>query len=98
MSIEENDYLSKVYKPYRQNLYSRYSEAFELFKKFILFLHKEITNIPLKNNDFQGKIIVALFAKSLSTFQAIFILFRKYYCNDAKNSTRVLFENIILRI
>jgi hypothetical protein len=95
LSIEENDYLSKVYKPYRQNLYSRYSEAFELFKKFILFLHKEITNIPLKNNDFQGKIIVALFAKSLSTFQAIFILFRKYYCNDAKNSTRVLFEEMV---
>jgi hypothetical protein len=58
-------------------------------------LHKEITNIPLKNNDSQGKIIVALFAKSLSTFQAIFILFRKYYCNDAKNLTRVLFEEMV---
>ena len=95
MSIEENDYLSKVYKPYRQNLYSRYSEAFELFKEFNLFLHKEMTNIPLKNNDSQGKIIVALFVKSLSTFQAIFNLFRNYYCNDAKNLTRVLFEEMV---
>jgi len=48
--IEENDYLNKIYKPYRQNLYSRYSEAFEFFKEFNLFLHKEMTNIPLKNN------------------------------------------------
>ncbi len=95
MLIEENDYLSKVYKPYRQNLYSRYSEAFELFKEFNLFLHKEMTNIPLKNNDSQGKIIVALFVKSLSTFQAIFNLFGNYYCNDAKNLTRVLFEEMV---
>lgn len=95
MSIEENDYLSKVYKPYRQNLYSRYGEAFELFKDFNLFLHEEMTNIPLKNNDSQGKIIVALFVKSLSTFQAIFNLFGNYYCNDAKNLTRVLFEEMV---
>ena len=95
MSIKENDYLSKVYKPYRQNLYSRYGETFEWFKEFNLFLHKELTNIPLKNNDSQGKAIVALFVKSLSTFQAIFNLFRNYYCNDAKNLTRVLFEEMV---
>jgi len=95
LSIEENDYLSKVYKPYRQNLYLRYSEAFEMFKEFNLFLYKELTNIPLKNNDLQGKIIVALFVKSLSTFQAIFNLFKNYYCNDAKSLTRVLFEEMI---
>ena len=95
MSIEENDYLSKVYKPYRQNLCSRYSEAFELFKEFNLFLHKEMINIPLKNNDNQGKFLVALFIKSLSTFQSIFNLFRNYYCNDAANLTRVLFEEMV---
>jgi len=95
LSIEENDYLSKFYKPYRQNLYSRYSEAFELFKEFSLFLHKEMTNIPLKNNDSQGIVIVALFVKSLTTFQAIFNLFKNYYCNDAKNLTRVLFEEMV---
>jgi len=95
LSIEENDYLSEVYKPYRQNLYSRYSEAFELFKEFNLFLHKKMTNIPLKNNDSQGKIIVALFVKSLSTFQAIFNLFKNYYSNDARNLTRVLFEEMV---
>lgn len=95
MSIEENDYLSKVYKPYRQNLYSKYSEAFELFKEFNLFLYKKMTDIPLKDNDTQGKIIVALFVKSLSTFQAIFNLFRNYYCNDAKSLTRVLFEEMV---
>ena len=95
MSIEENDYLSKVYKPYRQNLYSRYSEAFELFKEFNFFLHKEMTNIPLKNNNDQGKAIVALFVKSLATFQAIFNLFKNYYCNDAKSLTRVLFEEMV---
>ena len=95
MSIEENDYLSNVYKPYRQNLYSRYSEAFELFKEFNLFLHKEMTNIPLKNNDSQGIVLTALFVKSLSTFQAIFNLFRNYYCNDAIILTRVLFEEMV---
>jgi len=95
LSIEENDYLSKVYKPYRQNLYSKYSEAFELFEEFNLFLHKEMTNIPLKNNDSQGIMLVALFVKSLSTFQAIFNLFRNHYCNDAKNLTRVLFEEMV---
>jgi len=68
LSIKEDDYLSKVYIPYRQKLYSRYSEAFELFKEFNLFLYKELTNIPLKNNDLQGKIIVALFVKSLSSY------------------------------
>ena len=95
MSIKENDYLSKVYKPYRQNLYSKYSEAFELFKEFNLFLYKELTNIPLISNDEQGKVIVALFVKSLSTFQAIFNLFKNYYCNDAKSLTRVLFEEMV---
>jgi len=93
LSIKEDDYLSKVYIPYRQKLYSRYSEAFELFKEFNLFLYKELTNIPLKNNDLQGKIIVALFVKSL--FQAIFNLFKNYYCNDAKSLTRVLFEEMV---
>lgn len=95
MSIEENNYLSKVYKPYRQNLYSKYNEAFELFKEFNLFLYKKLTDIPLKDNDTQGKIIVALFIKSLSTFQAIFNLFGNYYCNDAKSLTRVLFEEMV---
>ena len=95
MSIEENDYLSKVYKSYRQNLYSKYNEAFEWFKEFNSFLHEEMTNIPLKNNDDQGKVIVALFVKSLATFQAIFNLFKNYYCNDARNLTRVLFEEMV---
>ena len=95
MLIEENDYLSNVYKPYRQNLYSRYSEAFELFKEYNLFLLKEQINIPLRNSDKKGKIIVALFAKSLTTFQAIFNLFGNYYCNDANNLTRVLFEEMV---
>lgn len=96
MSIDkENDYLNKIYKPYKQNLYSKYSEAFELFREFIIFLQKETTNIPLKDNDTQGKIIVALFVKSLSTFQAIFNLFENYYCNDAKILTRVLFEEMV---
>ncbi len=95
MSIEENDYLNEVYKPYRQNLYSRYNEAFELFKEFNLFLHKILINIPLKDNNTQGKIIVALFVKSLSTFQSIFNLFKNYYLNDARNLTRVLFEEMV---
>lgn len=95
MSIEENDYLSEIYKPYRQNLYLEYSEAFELYKEFIFFLHENLINIPLKDNNTQGKIIVALFIKSLSTFQAIFNLFKNYYLNDARNLTRVLFEEIV---
>jgi hypothetical protein len=93
--IQKNGYLSKVYKPCRQNLYSKYSKAFELFEEFNLFLHKEMTNIPLKSNDSQGIMLAALFVKSLSTFQAIFNLFRDYYCNDAKNLTRVLFEEMV---
>lgn len=95
MSIKEDDYLSKVYLPYRQKLHSRYSEAFELFKEFNLFLYKELTNIPLKNNDNKGIFLVALFTKSLSTFQSIFNLFRNYYCNDAANLTRALFEEMV---
>lgn len=93
--IEKNSNLSKVYKSYRKNLYSKYSEAFELFEEFNLFLHKEMTNIQLKNNDSQGIILAALFVKSLSTFQAIFNLFGNHYCNDAKNLTRVLFEEMV---
>jgi hypothetical protein len=55
-----------------------------------------MTNISLKVNDSQGKkLIVALFIKSLSTFQAIYNLFRNYYCNDAKSLTRVLFEEMV---
>jgi len=95
MSIEENSYLSKIYKPYREELCSKYSEAFNFFEEFNLFLHKEMTNINLKNNDSQGKVLVGLFIKSLSTFQAIVDLFRNYYCSDAKNLTRVLFEEMV---
>ena len=51
--------------------------------------------IDVKNDDFQGGTMIGLFCKSLTTFQAIYILFKHYLCNNAEELCRILFEEMV---
>lgn len=59
------------------------------------FLHKIKYKIDVKNDDFQGGTMIGLFCKSLTTFQAIYILFKHYLCNNAESLCRTLFEEMV---
>ena len=51
--------------------------------------------INVNNNDFQSGIMIGLFSKSLTTFQAIYVLFKHYLCNNAEELCRILFEEMV---
>jgi len=96
MPIKEYGFLGKDIKQYKNKLEIKYKEVFDFYEEFNHFLHKEnIFGIGLKKNDFQGGTIIGIFSKSLTTFQSIYILFKHYFCNNAENLCRVLFEEMV---
>ena len=92
MSINEHGFLGKDIKHYENSLEKKYKEVFNFYEEFNYFLHKVKFGIELKNDDFQGGTIIGIFCKSLTTFQSIYVLFRHYFCNNAENLCRILFE------
>jgi len=95
MPINEYGFLGKEIKQYEDNLLAKYNEVFDFYEEFNHFLHKIHDKTGLKNDDFQGAMITRTFTKSLTTFQAIYKLFRYYFCNNAENLCRVLFEEMV---
>jgi len=91
MPINEYEFLGKDIKPIKDSLLAKYSEVFDFYEEFNHFLHKIHDKTRVKNDDFQGAMIIRTFTKSLTTFQAIYTLFRHYFCNNAENLCRVLF-------
>ena len=73
----------------------KYKEVFDFYEDINQFLHKMKFKIDVKNNDLQGGTMAGLLCKSLTTFQAIYILFRHYLCNNAENLCRILFEEMV---
>jgi len=95
MPINEYGFLGKGIKQYEDNLLAKYNEVFDFYEEFNHFLHKIKSKIGVKNDDFQGAIIIRIFNKSLTTFQAIYKLFRHHFCNNAENLCRILFEEMV---
>ncbi len=95
MTINEHGFLGSDIKQYKNKLAIKYKEVFEFYEELNHFLHKEKFGIDLKNDDFQGGTMIGIFCKSLTTFQAIYVLFRHYLCNNAENLCRILFEETV---
>lgn len=95
MPINDYGFLGKDIKQYENELLTKYKEVFDFYEELNNFLHKIKFKIDVKNDDFQRGTIIGLFCKSLTTFQAIYILFKHYLCNNAENLCRILFEEMI---
>lgn len=95
MPINDYGFLGKDIKQYENKLTMKYKEVFDFYEEFNIFLHKIKFKIDVKNDDLQGGTMAGLFCKSITTFQAIYILFRHYLCNNAENLCRILFEEMV---
>jgi len=95
MPINDYGFLGKDIKQYENELEVKYKEVFDFYEDINYFLHKMKFKINVKNDDFQGGTMIGLFCKSLTTFQAIYILFKHYLCNNAENLCRTLFEEMV---
>jgi len=95
MDIDEYGFLGKDIKQYENKLIKKYKEIFDFCEELNYFFNKMKFGIDVKNNDFQGGTIIGIFTKSLTTFQAIYILFKHYFCNNAENLCRILFEEMV---
>jgi len=95
MPINDYGFLGKDIKQYENNLLAKYNEVFDFYEEFNHYLHKMKRIIDVEKNDFQGGIMIGLFSKSLTTFQAIYVLFKHYLCNNAEELCRILFEEMV---
>ena len=95
MPINDYGFLGKDIKQYENELVTKYKEVFDSYEELNIFLHKIKFKIDVKNDDFQGGAMIGLFCKSLTTFQAIYILFKHYLCNNAEELSRILFEEMV---
>jgi len=95
MPINEYGFLGKDIKQYENILVGKYKEVFDFYEDINHFLHKMRFKIDVKNDDFQGGTMIGLFCKSLTTFQAIYILFKHHLCNNAEELCRILFEEMV---
>ena len=95
MPINDYGFLGKDIKQDENELVTKYKEVFDSYEELNIFLHKIKFKIDIKNDDFQGGAMIGLFCKSLTTFQAIYILFKHYLCNNAEELSRILFEEMV---
>ena len=95
MPVNDYGFLGKDIKQYESKLMIKYKEVFDFYVEFNHYLHKMKRIIDVEKNDFQGGTIIGLFSKSLTTFQAIYILFKHHLCNNAEELCRILFEEMV---
>lgn len=95
MDIDEYGYLGKDIEQYKILLTKKFKEVFSFIEELNHFFNKIKFEIDVKNDELQGGTIIGLFTKSLTTFQAIYILYRNYLCNNTENLCRILFEEMI---
>lgn len=95
MPIDYYGFLEKDIEKFKKEVFVKYKEVFEFFEEFNHFLQKMKFTLKVKDSDAWGITIVALFIKSLETFQSIYILVRNCLSIDAENLTRVLFEEMV---
>jgi hypothetical protein len=108
MPINEYGFLGKDIKQYESKLEIQYKDVFEFYEEFSHYLNTIQFKIVKKNDDISANIIIevkkydsqdvtiyAMFLKSFTTFQSIYFLFKHYFCNNAENLCRVLFEEMV---
>jgi len=108
MFIDEYGFLGKDIKQYERKLETQYKDVFNFCEEFNRYLNTIQFKIIKKNdnispdtiisvakNDIQDGTIYAIFLKSLTTFQSIYFLFKHCFCNNAENSCRILFEEMV---
>lgn len=95
MPIDYYGFLGKDIEEFKKEVFVKYKEVFEFFEEFNHFLQKMKFALKVKDSDAWGVTIVALFIKSLETFQSIYILVRNCLSIDAENLTRILFEEMV---
>ncbi|MBA7598555.1 hypothetical protein ES703_05573 [subsurface metagenome] len=108
MPINEYGFLGKDIKQYESKLKTQYKDVFDFYEEFSRYLNTIQFKIVKKNDNFsantiikvekhdsQGGTIYAIFLKSLTTFQSIYFLFKHYFCNNAENLCRILFEEMV---
>lgn len=95
MNINEYGFLGKDIKQYEDTLAQKYEDIYSFIEDLNHFFNVIKFNIDIKNDDRQGGIMIGLFTKSLTTFQAIYVLFKHCLCNNAENLCRILFEEMV---
>jgi len=95
MPIDYYGYLGEDIEKYKKENFKNYKEIFILYEEINHFLQKVKFKLRIKDNNIKDVTLVLLFIKSLETFQAIYILLRNYFFNDAESLTRILFEGMI---
>jgi hypothetical protein len=108
MPINEYGFLGKDIKQYKNKLETKHKDVFDFYEELNHYLNaiefkiveksdgfSANTIIEVEKHDSQGGTIYAIFLKSLTTFQSIYFLFKHYFCNNAENLCRILFEEMV---
>ena len=67
-------FLGNDLNEYKEKVLKKYEELFTFYREFNLFLNKLRLDIAVNENDYSGTIMVAIFSKSLETYQSIYFL------------------------
>ena len=95
MPIDYYGFLGKDIEQFKKEVFVKHKEVFAFFEEFNHFLQEMKFNLRVKDFDAWRITIVALFIKSLETFQSIYVLVTHCLSIDAENLTRVLFEAMV---
>ncbi len=93
--MDSEGFLGNDLKKYKGIVLEKYEDLFEFHREFNLFLNKIRLNISVKDDDYQGKIMISIYSKSLETFQSIYFLFINCLLSPGVSLTRVLFEEVV---
>ena len=88
-------FLGNDLNEYKEKVLKKYEELFTFYREFNLFLNKLRLDIAVNENDYSGTIMVAIFSKSLETYQSIYFLFRNCLLSPGASLSRVLFEELV---
>jgi len=88
-------FLGKEYRDCEEKLSQKNKEVFDFYEELDYFMNTIKKHIQLKEDDFQGGTILGLFAKSLTTYKSIYLLYRHCFCNNSDELCRILFEELV---
>lgn len=94
MPIDKVGFLGEEIKTYRQEIFNKYGDRFNYYKKLNRFLNELKFKLTPQKDDVQRMVIVTLFIKALETFQSVYILTSYGLTADGEILNRALFETI----
>lgn len=94
MPIDKVGFLGEEIKKYRQEIFNKYGDRFNYYKKLNQFLNELKFKLTPPKDDVQRMVIVTLFIKALETFQSVYILASYGLTADGEILNRTLFETI----